>query len=101
MARRSLLQYDRALLRAGCQPPQGGRTDVEASLAGYCSLEHANASPRPTLVAARQLYGEMAEGVECFCGHCDAEFNAKLLRKLIDAYPDPITVTDVDDKEKD
>ena len=26
-------------------PPQGGRTDVEASLAGYCSLEHATATP--------------------------------------------------------
>ena len=64
---------------------------------GYCSLEHANAEPRPTLAAAQQLYGEMAEGVECVCGYCDAEFNAKLLRKLIDAYPDPITATDVVD----
>ena len=72
-----------------------------ASLAGYCSLQHANASHRPMLVAAQQLYGEMAEGVECVCGHCDAEFNARVLRKLIDAYPDPITVTDVDVKEKD
>jgi hypothetical protein len=30
-------------------PPQGGHTDVEASLAGYCSLEHAYAAPPPTL----------------------------------------------------
>ena len=64
-----------------------------ASLAGYCSLEHANASPRPTLAAAQQLRGEMVEGLyTCEC--CDADFNAKLLRKLIDAYPNPIAVDD-------
>jgi hypothetical protein len=72
-----------------------------ASLAGYCSLEHANASPRPTLAAAQQLYGEMAEGGACVCGHCDAAFNANLLSKLIDAYPDPITVTDVVDYQEE
>jgi DNA-binding Lrp family transcriptional regulator len=68
-----------------------------ASLAGYCSLEHANASPPPTLAAAQQLYLGIVEGGECVCGRCDVEFNAKLSRKLIDAYPDPITVTDVVD----
>jgi hypothetical protein len=59
---------------------------------GYCSWG------MPTLRRARrwrrpqQLYGDMADAVECVSGHCDAEFNAKLLSKLTDAYPDPITV---------
>ena len=80
--------------------PQGGRTDVEASLAGYCSLEHANATPRPTLAAAQQLYEEIVEGAACVCGHCTADsFGAKAIHKLIDAYPDPIAVTDVEDHE--
>ena len=81
-------------------PPQGGRTDIEASLAGYCSLEHANAAPRPTLAAAQQLYAEIAEGAACACGQCTADsFGAKAIHKLIDAYPDPIAVTDVEDHE--
>jgi hypothetical protein len=46
-------------LAASC--PQGGRTDVEASLAGYCCLEHATATPRPTLAAAQQVYEEIVE----------------------------------------
>jgi hypothetical protein len=78
--------------------PQGGRTDVEASLAGYCSLEHANATPRPTLGAAQQLYEEIVEGAACVCGHCTADsFGVKAIHKLVDAYPDPIAVTDVED----
>jgi hypothetical protein len=94
VARRSLQQYDRALLRAG--------TDVEASLAGYCCLEHANATPRPTLAAAQQLYAEIVEGAACVCGHCTADsFGVKAIHKLIDAYPDPIAVTDVEDYEED
>ena len=102
MARRSLLQYDRALLRAGCQPPQGGRTDVEASLAGYCSLEHANATPPPTLAAAQQLCEQIVEGAACVCGQCTADsFGVKAIHQLIDAYPDPIAVTDVEDYEDD
>jgi hypothetical protein len=80
--------------------PQGGHTDVEASLAGYCSLEHATATPRPTLAAAQQLYEQIVEGAACVCGHCSAEsFGAKAIHKLIDAYPDPIAVTDVEDYE--
>jgi hypothetical protein len=82
-------------------PPQGGRTDVDASLAGYCSLEHAYAAPAPTLAAAQQLY-EIAEGAACVCGHCTADsFGVKAIHQLIDAYPDPIAVTDVEDYEDD
>jgi len=82
--------------------PQGGRTDVKASLAGYCSLQHANAAPRPTLAAAQQLYAQIAEGVACVCGQCTADsFGAAAIYKLIDAYPDPIAVTDVEDYEDD
>jgi len=94
VARRSLQQYDRALLRAG--------TDVEASLAGYCSLQHATATPPPTLAAAQQLYEGIVEGAACVCGHCTADsFGVKAIHKLIDAYPDPIAVTDVEDYEED
>jgi hypothetical protein len=101
MARRSLLQYDCALLRLAACPPQGGRTDVAASLAGYCCLEHAKATPRPTLAAAQQLYEEIVEGAGCICGHCTADsFGAKAINKLIDAFPDPIAVTDVEDYEE-
>jgi hypothetical protein len=76
--------------------PQVGRTDLEASLAGYCSLDHANATPRPTLAAAQHLYEEIVEGTVCVCGHCTADsFGAEAIHKLIDAYPDPIAVTDV------
>ena len=80
--------------------PQDGHTDVEASLAGYCSLQHANAAPAPTLAAAQQLYEEIAEGAACACGQCTADsFGAKAIHKLIDAYPDPIAVTDVEDHD--
>ena len=80
--------------------PQGGHTEVEASLAGYCSPEHANATPRPTLAAAQQLYEQIVEGAACVCGHCTADsFGTKAIHKLIDAYPDPIAVTDVEDYE--
>jgi hypothetical protein len=80
--------------------PQGGHTDVEASLAGYCSLQHANAEPRPTLAAAQQLYAEIVEGAACVCGQCTADsFGAAAIYKLIDAYPDPIAVTDVEDHD--
>jgi hypothetical protein len=83
-------------LAASC--PQVGHTDVEASLAGYCSLEHANATSRPTPAAAQQLYEEILEGAACVCGYCAADsFDAKVIHKLIDAYPDPIAVTDVED----
>ena len=79
--------------------PQDGHTDVEASLAGYCSLQHATAAPRPTLAAAQQLY-EIVEGAACVCGHCTADsFGVKAIHKLIDAYPDPIAVTDVEDHD--
>ena len=82
--------------------PQGGRTDVEASLAGYCSLEHANAAPRPTLTAAQQLYEEVVEGAACVCGQCTADsFGVKAIHRLIDAYPDPIAVTDVEEHEQE
>ena len=78
--------------------PQVGRTDVEASLAGYCCLEHANATSRPKLAAAQQLYEEIVGGAGCVCGHCTADsFGAKAIHKLIDAYPEPIAVTDVED----
>jgi predicted ArsR family transcriptional regulator len=81
--------------------PQTGHTNVEASLAAYCSLEHANATPRPTLAAAQQLYEEIVEGAACVCGQCTADsFGAKAIHKLIDAYPDPIAVTDVEDYEE-
>jgi hypothetical protein len=82
--------------------PQGGRTDVEASLAGYCSPEHANATPRPPLAAAQRLYEEIVEDAACVCGHCTADsFGVKAIHKLklIDAYPDPIAVTDVEDHD--
>src|SRR6185437_6900670 len=70
--------------------PQDGHTDVEASLAGYCSLQHATAAPAPTLTAAQQLY-EIVEGAACACGQCTADsFGVKAIHKLIDAYPDPI-----------
>jgi len=82
--------------------PEVGRTDVEASLAGYCSLEHANAAPRPTLAAAQRLYAEIVAGAACVCGQCTADsFGVKAIHKLIDAYPDPIAVTDVEDYEDD
>jgi hypothetical protein len=82
--------------------PHTGHTDVEPSLAGYCSLEHANAAPRPTLAAAQQLYEEIVEGTACVCGHCTADnFGAKAIHKLIDAYPDPIPVTHVEDHEEE
>ena len=67
--------------------PQDGHTDVEASLAGYCSLQHATAALRPTLAAAQQLYAEIVVGAACVCGQCT------------DAYPDPIAVTDVEDHD--
>ena len=82
--------------------PQGGRNDVEASLAGYRSLQHANATPPPTLAAAQQLYEEIVEGPACVCGQCTADsFGVKAIHKLIDAYPDPIAATDVEDYEDD
>jgi hypothetical protein len=78
--------------------PQGGHTDVEASLAGYCCLEHVTAEPRPTLAAAQRLYEQIVEGAACVCGQCTADsFGVKAIHKLIDAYPDPIAVTDVED----
>ena len=81
--------------------PQDGHTDVEASLAGYCSLQHATAALRPTLAAAQQLY-EIVEGAGCVCGQCTADsFGVKAIHQLIDAYPDPIAVTDVEDYEDD
>jgi hypothetical protein len=85
------------------EPPQRGHADVEASLAGYCSLEHANGAPRPTLAAAQRLYEETVEGTACTCGHCPAtpdRYGAKAIHKLLGAYPDPIAVTDVQDYEE-
>ena len=68
---------------------------------GYCSLQHATAALRPTLAAAQQLY-ESVEGAGCVCGQCTADsFGVKAIHKLIDAYPDPIAVTDVEDYEDD
>jgi hypothetical protein len=82
--------------------PQGGRIDVEASLAGYCCLEHAIAAPGPTLGAAQQLYEEIVEGAACVCGQCSADgFGVKAIHKLIDAYPDPTAVTDVEDYQEE
>jgi hypothetical protein len=82
--------------------PQGGHTEVEASLAGYCSLEHANATSRPTLGAAQQLYEEIVEGAACACGQCTADsFGVKAIHKLIDAYPDPIAVTDIENYDEE
>ena len=81
--------------------PQGGHTEVEASLAGYCSPEHANATPRPTLAAAQQLYEQIVEGAACVCGQCTADsFGVKAIHQLIDAYPDPIAVTDIEDYQE-
>jgi hypothetical protein len=82
--------------------PQIGHTDVEASLAGYCSLEHAHATSRPTLAAAQHLYEEIVGGDACVCGHCAPDgFGAKAIHKLIDTYPNPIAVTDVEDYEEE
>jgi hypothetical protein len=82
--------------------PQVGRTDVEASLAGYCCLEHATAETRPTLAAAQQLYEEIVEGAACACGQCTADsFGVKAIHELIDAYPDPIAVTDIENYEEE
>jgi hypothetical protein len=87
-------------LAASCPPV--GRTDVEASLAGYCCLAHANATTRPTLAAAQRLYAEIVEGAACVCGQCTADsFGVKAIHKLIDAYPDPIAVTDVEDYQEE
>jgi hypothetical protein len=59
-------------------------------------------TPRPTLAAAQQLYEEIVEGAACVCRHCSADsFGVKAIHKLIDAYPHPIAVTDVEDSEDD
>jgi hypothetical protein len=73
-----------------------GEPDGRLTLAGFCSLEHVNASSRPTLAAAQRMQAQMAEDGGCSCGHCDAEFNFMLTEKLVAAYPNPIPVTDIE-----
>ncbi len=61
-----------------------------ASLGGFCSLEHANAEPRPSLDSAKRVYGMVTEGMGCNCGHCELGCIDEVWRRLIDAYPDPV-----------
>ena len=74
-------------------PSQHGGQD---SLSGFCSLEHANAVGRPTLATAQKMVAaawrtaNSAKG--CPCGHCNPVFDFILLKKLVEVYPDPITV---------
>jgi len=68
--------------------PQDDPAGVQASLAGFCSLEHANDAPRPTLDAAKQLYANILA-----TPHCPTTA-ATLVRKLIDNYPSPVLAAD-------
>ena len=117
----AILQYDRALLRTGRQLPAGrphrcrgvtGRLLIPGACQRHATSDAGRdldtggkpiervARPRPTLAAAQQLYEEIVEGAACVCGHCTADnFGVKAIHKLIDAYPDPIAVTDVEDYE--
>ena len=55
-----------------------------ASLGGYCSIEHAELEPRPTVAQARRTYRAVAD----LTGRSDPV--RTLWRRLLDAYPDPV-----------
>ena len=80
------------------EPAQHGNRHIAASLAGYCSLEHANAVERPPLAMAQQMVARALRtaqsGKPCRCGRCNPFFDFILIGKLVDAYPDPISVED-------
>jgi hypothetical protein len=70
--------------------------DGQYSLSGFCSLEHANAVGRPMLATAQKMvaaaWHTANSGQGCPCGHGNPVFDFILLKKLVEAYPDPITV---------
>ena len=63
-----------------------------ASLGGFCSREHADAEPRPSLDNAKRVYGMVVEGMGCNCGHCELDGVGEVWRRLLDVFPDPVPV---------
>lgn len=59
------------------------RDSANACLAGFCSREHADAEPRPTLAAAKHSSATVA-------GMCDEEDVLDAWGRAIAAYPQPI-----------
>lgn len=64
--------------------PPGWNDSAAASLGGYCSLEHAEAEPRPSLAQAERIYRSVVERA----GLHDPV--TVLWQQLIDAYPNPV-----------
>ncbi|MFC4034570.1 hypothetical protein ACFO3J_24280 [Streptomyces polygonati] len=60
-----------------------GREDANACLAGFCSPEHANAEPRPTLAAAKHAHATVAD-------MCDEQPVLDAWQRAIVAYPAPV-----------
>ena len=57
---------------------------ARASLGGYCSREHAELEPRPTVAAARRTYRNVADMTD------RRDPVRALWKQLIAAYPDPV-----------
>jgi hypothetical protein len=76
--------------------PQIWSTDIDApgSLGAYCCLRHANDEPRPSLAAAKRMYGMLLEQLTCGCGHCDLDAARDICKKLIHAYPNPVPASE-------
>lgn len=81
--------YALSATQPGCSPAEPG--DAAVSLAGFCSLEDANAEPKPALADVERLRGQVLGRGNCDCGHCDDDTYTALLAALIDAYPYPIS----------
>ncbi len=77
---------------SACPPDLWNGRRPSASLGGFCSLEHANAEPRPTLSAAERIYQQVVQGDGCMCGHCGAGAAITAWRRLLDAFPNPVPV---------
>ena len=60
-------------------------------------LCHNNFDDRASISRPFTVGGDR-RGTACACGQCTADsFGAAVIHKLIDAYPDPIAVSDVED----
>jgi hypothetical protein len=70
---------------SACGPDLWNDT-AAASLGGFCSFEHAQAEPRPTLRQARRVYRNVVDMTH------PRDPVRTLWKRLIAAYPDPVPV---------
>jgi hypothetical protein len=91
---------DRALKSCGRKFPRGhvGDADEVVTITRHCQRAWLCPVCGYYAAAAQQLYAEIVAGAACVCGQCTADsFGVKAIHKLIDVYPDPIAVTELED----